>query len=960
MEFLQDNNLLKNVLEKLDFSITDDSITDNYPEIVFTKNPASNLHPKHYIALEFAEILDADAVYFKYYDDNRFCVPQVYFYDNEINQKSKEEIEEIHKRVYSSCQVPIICFVNDVSIVIRDCREPIKNIKNGNLIDNKKAVFDNVLFKNLDSLKSYFSSKKLNFGFIWENEKIEKHFTNNQSAYEKLIKVLTKIRHDFIQKSIEKNIPKGIAEDLLFKCILIKYLEENGIDTKKRENFAKDFYHKYQLNYDSLKEILYNDKLVELLHILEKHFNGNVFKINSNEEKKFIRNKVDLKFLAECLDGNLDLGNQLTIWQVYSFKDIPIELISNFYEEFINKEIDSEKGTVYTPSFLVNLLIDESLPLLLNKNENDYNLKIIDVSCGSGIFISSAFKRLVQRFRIKESKDNKPIPKEKLQLSEIKKILSENIFGVDRNASATKLTNFSLQLALCQIVPSNQLWNWTEGHVFDDLNNNIFDDDFFNFLIKKENNQFHKCFDLVIGNPPFIKYNKEKKEELKFLEEKLSKEKINISVGKNSKNQIALTFLDAMMTLSKPETGKICQIIPSGEMLYFQDSYKFRNEFFSKYNIPQIFDFTLLRRTLFSESSDTTVPVVAIFVENKKPTEDAILHITFRRTKETQKKLYFELDYYDFYEVRKEVGLNTPKVWQSNLFGGIRALSVYEKLNKNEYQKLDKYLIENEINHSNYNNLKNKENVLVLWKSISKSAFPFFIETNKELKITNENITFHSKNKLKLEKLKDILLLNKSIFNAFIAINADRLLYRPFNIFPKDILKIPVFSQVIPLLYSEQIIINDIVKYRIEELTLGENAPINNLITNNVAKFIDNNGNPLNQFADIFNQSFNSIYKKEDNEQRLRKLFIGNDFYALEFYYSNESYEPEVIENATLEIEEIIRNNVSRNAVVNRVLKIYGENTITLIKPKKLRFWLKSIALRDADDVFDEMIEAGF
>ena len=42
------------------------------------------------------------------------------------------------------------------------------------------------------------------------------------------------------------------------------------------------------------------------------------------------------------------------------------------------------------------------------------------------------------------------------------------------------------------------------------------------------------------------------------------------------------------------------------------------------------------------------------------------------------------------------------------------------------------------------------------------------------------------------------------------------------------------------------------------------------------------------------------------------------------------------------------------------MLKFYGKNTITLIKPKNLRYWLKSIALRDADDVFDEMIKLVF
>lgn len=160
---------------------------------------------------------------------------------------------------------------------------------------------------------------------------------------------------------------------------------------------------------------------------------------------------------------------------------------------------------------------------------------------------------------------------------------------------------------------------------------------------------------------------------------------------------------------------------------------------------------------------------------------------------------------------------------------------------------------------------------------------------------------------------------------------------------------IPLKEEEIQLSFSEKIILDDVLDYNYP--SWYENKPKSNEKASN---------KQIKEFADIFNQSFNAIYKKESKEQRLKKILIGQDFYALEFYYSDENYKTEIIENADLEIEEIIRNNISPNVVINRVLKFYGKNTITLIKPKNLRYWLKSIALRDADDVFDEMIEAGF
>jgi hypothetical protein len=42
-----------------------------------------------------------------------------------------------------------------------------------------------------------------------------------------------------------------------------------------------------------------------------------------------------------------------------------------------------------------------------------------------------------------------------------------------------------------------------------------------------------------------------------------------------------------------------------------------------------------------------------------------------------------------------------------------------------------------------------------------------------------------------------------------------------------------------------------------------------------------------------------------------------------------------------------------------RLLRIYENDVIFLIKPKALRYWLKSTAIRDADDTFADLTEKG-
>ncbi len=45
---------------------------------------------------------------------------------------------------------------------------------------------------------------------------------------------------------------------------------------------------------------------------------------------------------------------------------------------------------------------------------------------------------------------------------------------------------------------------------------------------------------------------------------------------------------------------------------------------------------------------------------------------------------------------------------------------------------------------------------------------------------------------------------------------------------------------------------------------------------------------------------------------------------------------------------------------IQRVLKIFSKDNIILTKPKNFRYWLQSIALRDADETFADYIKGGY
>ena len=99
-----------------------------------------------------------------------------------------------------------------------------------------------------------------------------------------------------------------------------------------------------------------------------------------------------------------------------------------------------EKGQFYTPFPLVELMLNDRLS---TKNETNYNVKVLDIACGSGIFLVESYKRLIQRWKNAN-------PNNKISFKELKKILLENIYGIEIDPLAIKVAAFSLYLALVQ------------------------------------------------------------------------------------------------------------------------------------------------------------------------------------------------------------------------------------------------------------------------------------------------------------------------------------------------------------------------------------------------------------------------------------------------------------------------------------------------------------------------------
>ncbi len=106
-------------------------------------------------------------------------------------------------------------------------------------------------------------------------------------------------------------------------------------------------------------------------------------------------------------------------------------------------------GSYYTPTSLVNCLLDSALDPVLeeaanskNPEEAILNLKICDPACGSGHFLIAAAHRVAKKLASVRTGDLEPPPE--AQRSAIRDVIGRCIYGVDLNPMAVELCKVAL------------------------------------------------------------------------------------------------------------------------------------------------------------------------------------------------------------------------------------------------------------------------------------------------------------------------------------------------------------------------------------------------------------------------------------------------------------------------------------------------------------------------------------
>ncbi|GHV10076.1 type I endonuclease-methyltransferase fusion protein [Bacteroidia bacterium] len=430
--------------------------------------------------------------------------PAVIFKEvHSFDANTLREIAEIQHKVWNYRKVIFLFALSDTEIKIYNCYEKPKYIapnadvdfelKSYEVFGTEKSDVDN-----LKILVELFSQVGVDCGLIWTNnyEDIRNKVNVQQRIDRFLVQSLVKTA-DFLSKNTEIG-NKEIVHSLLMRSLFILYLEDKGA--------AKEagLYEKIKPGAGNFFDILDDvDATYHLFDELHKHFNGNVFPLIKDEQQHITREH--LKTVKNCFtDGDIS-GNPKLFedWRLFKFDFIQIELLSEVYENFLGELADKkEKGQFYTPYSLVELILNDELPV---KKETNFNVKTLDPACGSGIFLVESYKRLIKRWKNAN-------PKKAIRFNKLCDILTDNIFGIEIDPLAIKVTAFSLYLALMEQLNPKTLWIEEKKYKLPYLINNPNDKSLENKQGKNlwcrdtigeiDANDFEKV-DLVVGNPPF-------------------------------------------------------------------------------------------------------------------------------------------------------------------------------------------------------------------------------------------------------------------------------------------------------------------------------------------------------------------------------------------------------------------------------------------------------------------------
>ena len=225
----------------------------------------------------------------------------------------------------------------------------------------------------------------------------------------------------------------------------------------------------------------------------------------------------------------------------YNFDAINADVLGNIYEQYLATvmreggslvERDGkrkEMGIYYTPTYIVDYIVKNTLGELVSKAKTADDLRkitVLDPACGSGSFLIRAFETLREEYAKKNGGDHQMLSENVSKNAH--DILTRNIHGVDLDMKAIEIAELNLLLRAAtrrgllpplsdNIKRGNSLISGTKEEMEGHFGPHWKEKHPFNWETEFKEVMDGGGFDVVVGNPPYVRFDNLNEEERKFL-----------------------------------------------------------------------------------------------------------------------------------------------------------------------------------------------------------------------------------------------------------------------------------------------------------------------------------------------------------------------------------------------------------------------------------------------------------
>lgn len=386
--------------------------------------------------------------------------------------------------------------------------------------------------------------------------------TKKTPVDKQLLNDLTSFREILSKNILKNNTSKNLSSDdldesvqrIIDRLIFLRTLEDKMLEPPMLQSLMRE---------DTHKKI--HKKLATLFRKIDEIYNSKLFSPHLCEDLT-----IDDEILEKVITGLFRTSDNAV---QYDFGAIDADVLGNIYEQYLGhilkktekraklaegKAHRKEQGIYYTPTYVVDYIVKNTVgELAKNKKFDLKNIKILDPACGSGSFLMKAFDYLVTL----DKKKNGGLEQTKIDLTGESivygrkvEILKNNIFGVDLDPKAVEIAQLNLLLKAAE--KKHRLPMLQENIK---VGNSLIDDQTIAgdkaFKWEKEFKEIidNGGFDVVIGNPPYVRPHNLNPKDKEFFWKNLKTFK--------AKSDLYNCFMEKGITLLK-EKGLFAFIVP--------------------------------------------------------------------------------------------------------------------------------------------------------------------------------------------------------------------------------------------------------------------------------------------------------------------------------------------------------------------------------------------------------------